>query len=34
MDLPEAARPYMPGYGILGPTEGQGLLSWSWRRNV
>jgi hypothetical protein len=30
MDLPEAARPYMPGYGILGPTEGRGLLSWSW----
>jgi hypothetical protein len=20
----------MPGYGILGPTEGRGLLSWSW----
>jgi len=27
---PMAARPYMPGYGILGPTEGSGLLSWSW----
>src|ERR1700730_14064236 len=23
-------RPYMPGYGILGPAEGTGLLPWSW----
>ncbi|MFD0688987.1 pyridoxamine 5'-phosphate oxidase family protein [Actinomadura fibrosa] len=27
---PVADRPYMPGYGILGPDEGSGLLSWSW----
>jgi len=27
---PRASRPYMPGYGLLGPTEGSGLLSWSW----
>ena len=26
----EASRPFMPGYGILGPTEGRGLLPWSW----
>jgi len=25
-----ARRPYMPGYGILGPAEGSGLLPWSW----
>jgi hypothetical protein len=30
MDTPRASRPYMPGYGILGPTQGSGLLSWSW----
>ena len=23
-------RPYMPGYGTLGPDEGTGLLAWSW----
>jgi nitroimidazol reductase NimA-like FMN-containing flavoprotein (pyridoxamine 5'-phosphate oxidase superfamily) len=23
-------RPDMPGYGVLGPTEGTGLLPWSW----
>jgi len=23
-------RPHMPGYGVLGPTEGTGLLPWSW----
>lgn len=23
-------RPHMPGYGILGPGEGTGLLPWSW----
>ena len=27
---PRATRPYMPGYGLLGPTEGSGLLSWQW----
>ena len=27
---PEASRPYMPGYGTLGPHEGGGLLRWSW----
>jgi len=25
-----ARRPFMPGYGILGPTGGTGLLPWSW----
>ena len=25
-----ASRPYMPGYGTKGPTEGRGLLPWSW----
>ena len=27
---PTAARPHMPDYGIRGPDEGTGLLSWSW----
>lgn len=27
-----ASRPHMPGYGLLGPTEGRGLLPWSWAR--
>jgi PPOX class probable F420-dependent enzyme len=27
---PRAGRPYMPGYGIVGPDEGRGLLPWSW----
>jgi hypothetical protein len=27
---PEASRPYMPGYGIVGPGDGRGLLPWSW----
>src|SRR5207244_11433521 len=27
---PVASRPYMPGYGTLGPEEGTGLLPWSW----
>jgi nitroimidazol reductase NimA-like FMN-containing flavoprotein (pyridoxamine 5'-phosphate oxidase superfamily) len=27
---PIAARPYMPGYGILPAAEGSGLLPWSW----
>jgi PPOX class probable F420-dependent enzyme len=27
---PRADRPAMPGYGVLGPGEGTGLLPWSW----
>jgi nitroimidazol reductase NimA-like FMN-containing flavoprotein (pyridoxamine 5'-phosphate oxidase superfamily) len=27
---PQAQRPFAPGYGILGPKEGLGLLPWSW----
>jgi hypothetical protein len=27
---PVAGRPYMAGYGLQGPTEGTGLLPWSW----
>jgi PPOX class probable F420-dependent enzyme len=27
---PRADRPFMPGYGLRGPTEGTGLLSWQW----
>jgi pyridoxamine 5'-phosphate oxidase-like protein len=27
---PLAARPYMPGYGILAASEGSGLLPWAW----
>jgi PPOX class probable F420-dependent enzyme len=30
MGEPTPSRPYMPGYGIKGPTEGRGLLPWSW----
>jgi PPOX class probable F420-dependent enzyme len=30
MPEPAASRPHMPGYGISGPAEGQGLLPWSW----
>jgi hypothetical protein len=30
MTEPTARRPYMPGYGIVGPEEGGGLLPWSW----
>jgi PPOX class probable F420-dependent enzyme len=26
---PQSSRPFMPGYGILGPAEGGGLLPWS-----
>ncbi len=26
----EASRPFMPGYALLGPSEGRGLLPWSW----
>ena len=28
--VPRATRPYMPGYGTLGPDEGTGLLPWAW----
>ncbi|MGA7295775.1 MAG: pyridoxamine 5'-phosphate oxidase family protein [Terriglobales bacterium] len=27
---PEADRPFAPGYGIVGPEDGKGLLPWSW----
>src|SRR5262245_33419548 len=27
---PRARRPHMPGYGVLAPDEGTGLLPWSW----
>jgi len=27
---PIARRPHMPGYGIVGPSEGTGLLPWQW----
>jgi nitroimidazol reductase NimA-like FMN-containing flavoprotein (pyridoxamine 5'-phosphate oxidase superfamily) len=27
---PRTSRPHMPGYGIVGPHEGRGLLPWSW----
>jgi len=27
---PTASRPHMPGYGIVGASEGRGLLPWSW----
>jgi PPOX class probable F420-dependent enzyme len=30
MEQPRASRPHMPGYGILGPAEGTGLLPWTW----
>jgi hypothetical protein len=30
MPEPRASRPHMPGYGTKGPTEGRGLLPWSW----
>jgi general stress protein 26 len=30
MTEPQPSRPHMPGYGLLGPTEGTGLLPWSW----
>ncbi len=29
---PKASRPHMPGYGILGPEMGRGLLPWDWAR--
>jgi hypothetical protein len=27
---PTASRPYMPGYGVVGPDQGSGPLPWSW----
>jgi hypothetical protein len=30
MPEPHASRPHMPGYGTKGPTQGRGLLPWSW----
>jgi PPOX class probable F420-dependent enzyme len=30
MTGPTPSRPYMPGYGIVGPDQGSGLLPWSW----
>jgi len=27
---PKARRPYMPGYGVVGPSERTGLLPWEW----
>src|SRR5439155_14753471 len=27
---PQARRPYMPGYGLLGPDQGTGVMPWSW----
>ena len=27
---PKADRPFAPGYGIMGPADGKGLLPWSW----
>jgi PPOX class probable F420-dependent enzyme len=32
IELPfvSAGRPHMPGYGVVGPEDGTGLLPWSW----
>lgn len=27
---PRAGRPFAPGYGIVGPQDGEGLLPWGW----
>jgi nitroimidazol reductase NimA-like FMN-containing flavoprotein (pyridoxamine 5'-phosphate oxidase superfamily) len=27
---PSASRPFAPGYGIMGPKEGKGLIPWRW----
>jgi nitroimidazol reductase NimA-like FMN-containing flavoprotein (pyridoxamine 5'-phosphate oxidase superfamily) len=27
---PKADRPFAPGYGIVGPKDGKGLLPWAW----
>ncbi|MGB9492300.1 MAG: pyridoxamine 5'-phosphate oxidase family protein [Terriglobales bacterium] len=29
-DQPRADRPFAPGYGIVGPKDGLGLLPWTW----
>lgn len=28
--VPRADRPFAPGYGIVGPEDGKGLLPWTW----
>lgn len=30
LSAPKAGRPFAPGYGIVGPKDGKGLLPWSW----
>lgn len=30
MNPSSVSRPFMPGYGTLGPDEGSGLLPWTW----
>ncbi len=30
MPGPQASRPHIPGYGVLSPSEGTGLLPWPW----
>ena len=30
---PRPSRPYMPGYGIVGPDAGSGLIDWAWARD-
>ena len=30
MSEPHASRPYLPGYGIVSPDQGNGLLPWTW----
>lgn len=32
MEEPRPERPFMPGYGVAGPNEGTGLLTWDWAR--
>jgi hypothetical protein len=27
---PRVSRPHMPGYGVVGPFQGRGLLPWAW----
>lgn len=27
---PSASRPFAPGYGIVGPKDGKGLIPWTW----
>jgi PPOX class probable F420-dependent enzyme len=33
MPEPKASRPHMPGYGMVGPLEGSGLLPWTWAQD-